>query len=253
MHNDAYAPPRDLASKVKRRLTQWTPARPARLIFDEPMLSICFDDFPATAASNGARILEAHGARGSFYAAAGLAGTDGPCGRNFSAGDLARLEAAGHEIGCHTYDHADCARRDVLATLHDLARNRDVLAAMGATRDLRSLAYPYGETTNALKQGLPPRFSSARGVLPGLNVGAVDLAQLRAYPLFGESGVKRARAALKRAARRKAWLIVFTHDVSDAPSPFGASTTDLDAFLAAADQLGVVTAPVSAVLARGVA
>lgn len=253
MHDDAYAPPRDLASKVKRRLTQWTPARPAKLVFDEPMLSICFDDFPATAVSNGARVLEAHGARGTFYAAAGLAGTDGACGRNFSAGDLRRLEAAGHELGCHTYDHADCAQRDVLETLHDLARNRDVLAAMGATRDLKTLAYPYGETTTALKQGLPPRFSSARGVLPGLNVGNVDLAQLRAYPLFDETGIKRAHAALKRAARRNAWMIVFTHDVSDTPSPFGSSTRDLDAFLAAARKLGVVTAPVSAVLARGTA
>lgn len=250
---DAYAPPRDLAAKVKRRLTQWTTARPAKLIFDQPMLSICFDDFPASAVANGARVLEAHGARGTFYAAAGLAGTEGPCGRNFSAGDLKRLEEAGHEIGCHTYDHADCAKRDVLDTLHDLARNRDVLAAMGATQSLKTLAYPYGETSHVLKQGLPPRFTSARGVLPGLNVGKRDLAQLRAYPLFGEIAIKRAHRALKAAARRKAWLIVFTHDVSDAPSRFGTSTRDLDTFLQAARKLGVTAAPVSAALSRGLA
>jgi peptidoglycan/xylan/chitin deacetylase (PgdA/CDA1 family) len=217
------------------------------------MLSVCFDDFPATAVSNGARVLEAHGARGTFYAAAGLAGTDGPCGRNFSAGDPKRLEAAGHEIGCHTYGHADCARRDVLDTLHDLARNRDVLAAMGAARDLRTLAYPYGETSHELKRSLPPRFASARGVLPGLNNGKCDLTQLRAYPLFGEEGVRRVHRALKTTRRRKAWLIVFTHDVSDAPSPWGTSVRDLDALLTAARAHGVTVAPVSAALARGLA
>ncbi|WP_395648069.1 polysaccharide deacetylase family protein [Terricaulis sp.] len=248
---DAYAPPRHLAAKLERRLTQWTPARPAKLSFDEPMLSVCFDDFPASAASAGARVLESHGARGTFYAAAGLAGRDGPCGRNFSAGDLQRLEAAGHEIGCHTYDHADCAKRGVLDTLHDLARNRDVLAAMGLTQPLKTLAYPYGETSRALKQVLPPRFACARGVLPGLNVGKRDLAQLRAYPLFGD--MKRAHRALKAAARQKAWLIVFTHDVGDAPSPFGTSTRDLDAFLQGARELGVTAAPVSTALATGLA
>ncbi|MBX9745299.1 MAG: hypothetical protein K2X34_00260 [Hyphomonadaceae bacterium] len=45
----AYAPPRDPLSKVRRRLTQWRAARPAKLKFDQPLLSICFDDFPVSA------------------------------------------------------------------------------------------------------------------------------------------------------------------------------------------------------------
>lgn len=245
-----YAPPRDLASKVRRKLTQWRPARPATLRFDEPLLSICFDDFPQSAAEAGGKLLEKYGARGTFYAAAGMAEQAGPCGMNFRPAELNRLAAAGHEIGCHSYDHADCARRDVYDTLVDLAKNRDALAGMGYAGGLRALAYPYGETSQALKPSLPPRFLTARGIAPGLNTGRVDLAQLRAYPLYGEGGLARAHRALKRAAKRNAWMIAFTHDVSEAPSPFGTTPQDLERFILAARDAGVVIAPVSAAFGR---
>jgi peptidoglycan/xylan/chitin deacetylase (PgdA/CDA1 family) len=245
----AYAPPRDLMSKIKRRMTQATHARPAKLAFDQPALSICFDDFPASAAEHGAGVLERYGARGTFYAAAGLADTDGPCGPNFSQADLGKLIASGHEIACHTYAHADCAQADVYDTLSDIARNRDAMRDMGVEHELRALAYPYGETSVDLKKSLPPRFASARGILPGLNVGAADLAQLHAYPLYGDD-ISLAHAALRRAAKRKAWMIAFTHDVSAAPSPFGVSIEALDRLVAQARSLGFMIAPVSVVLER---
>ena len=244
----AYTPPRNLRAKLRRRLTQNRAARPATLRFDQPLLSISFDDFPVSAATLGADILESHGARGTFYAAAGLAESAGPSGRNFSPADLMRLAARGHEIGCHTFSHADCAQREAFDALQDLARNRDAFAAMGAA-PARTLAYPYGETSLALKQALPPRFVCARGVTPGPNLGRADLAQLRAYAMFGKP-FDAMRAALKRAAKRNAWLIGFTHDIADAPSPWGTRASDLDALLAAARSLGFAILPVGAALDR---
>jgi peptidoglycan/xylan/chitin deacetylase (PgdA/CDA1 family) len=155
----------------------------------------------------------------------------------------------GHEIGCHTTNHADCARRDVFSTLEDLARNRDALVAMGAPTP-RAHAYPYGETSFELKQSLPPRFFSARGITPGLNVGKADLAQLSAYPLFGADGLAHVVAELKRSANRNAWVIGFTHDVSSAPSAWGTTPDDLDALLREARKHGFIVLPISAALAR---
>lgn len=244
----AYAPPRHFRAKLQRRVTQWRAARPATLKFERPILSITFDDFPRSAALQGAPILERHRAGGTYYASAGLAQIEGACGQGFFPEDLKRVAEAGHEIGCHTFAHRDCARLDAFDALHDLARNRDALAAMGHHAPLEALAYPYGETTAALKGSLPPRYRSARGILPGLNRGRVDLAQLRALPLFGEEWRERARLALKRAVTSKAWLIAFTHDVGDAPSPWGTSASDLDAFVAAARSAGFALLSVSAAL-----
>lgn len=246
-----YAPSRDLLSKVRRRWTQASPGRPARLEFERPLLSICFDDFPASAVQHGARLLERYGACGTFFAAAGLIDSDGPSGRCFSANDITRLMHAGHEIGCHTFSHSDCARRDVFTTLQDIARNREAMAAHGCV-PATSFAYPYGETSDALKQSLPKRFACARGVLAGLNRGAADLAQLRAYPLYGAGALTRAHGALKLAAKRNAWMIAFTHDVSDAPSPWGTRPQDLQALLEAARKHGVALAPISAAFARSI-
>ncbi|HYD86889.1 MAG TPA: polysaccharide deacetylase family protein [Vitreimonas sp.] len=245
----AYSPPRHLLAKLQRRLTQRTLARPATLRFAEPVLSITFDDFPASAAALGADILERHGARGTYYAAAGLAGQNGPCGRNFSAGDVRRLLEAGHEIGCHTHAHTDCAKQSVYDSLQEFAKNRDALAHLGVSAAVRTMAYPYGETTPALKCSLPPRLASARGVAPGLNVGRADLAQLRAYAMFGKPFAAM-RQALKRAAKRKAWVIGFTHDVSEAPSAWGTRAAELDALITEARALGFLVLPVSDALER---
>ncbi|MCX7358585.1 MAG: polysaccharide deacetylase family protein [Alphaproteobacteria bacterium] len=252
MTTAAYAPSRDLVSKVRRRLTQHYAARPATLSFAQPVLSITFDDFPASAADAGARVLEHHGARGTYYTASGMAGVKGPCGVGYTAADITRLVQTGHEIGCHTSSHADCARQDIFSTLEDLARNRDALMGMGAPAP-RTHAFPYGETSGELKNNLPPRFMSARGILPGLNIGRTDLTQLRAYPLFGSGGMQRVSAALKAAAKRKAWVIAFTHDVSDTPSDWGTRADELDALLHEAHQLGFVILPVTAALERRLA
>ncbi len=246
---NAYAPSRGLISKWRRRATQAKRARPATLRFARPILSICFDDFPHSAATTGALILEAAGGRGTYYASGGHADQDGPCGVHYGKLDLRRLAINGHEIGCHTYSHFDCAKRDVYETLVDLARNRDVIGVMGEFGPLQSLAYPYGETTPALKTALPPRYRTARGVMPGLNVGKVDLAHLRAYPLYGAS-FARAKSALKRAARRRAWMIAFTHDVADKPSPWGTTPEALEAFIAKACKLGFAILPVTEALER---
>lgn len=242
----AYSPPRSLAAKVQRRVTQWRRARPMTLALDRPALSVCFDDFPASAAHTGAALLERYSGRGTFYAAQGLADAEGPSGRNHTAEDLRRLAAAGHEIGCHTFSHSDCARRDAYDTLLDLARNRDALAEAGIN-DVRALAYPYGETSVALKKTLPPRFISARGVTPGLNVGTVDLAHLRAFPLYDRT-MPEAFDALARAAKRNAWMIAYTHDVADPASDYGVTPQAFDAFLAAARKAGVFIAPVTTIL-----
>jgi peptidoglycan/xylan/chitin deacetylase (PgdA/CDA1 family) len=246
---NAYSPPRDFVSKVKRRLTQGKRARPAHLRFERPILSVCFDDFPHNAATLGASLLESHDGRGTFYACASLANVEGPCGPGFTAGDLAKLKADEHEIACHSFSHHDLAQLDTYDALIDLARNSDALRTMGYAGPLQALAYPYGETASPLKAALPARYLCARGVLPGLNVGAVDLAQLRAYALFG-AGLKRARAALRAGAARKAWMIVFTHDISETPSAWGTTPDALDAFLADAVARGYEIAPVSTALAK---
>ncbi len=228
-------------------------ARPATLRLSRPLVSFTFNDFPKSAARTGAGLLENVGGRGTFYASAAVAGETASAGAMFDGQDVARLLGAGHEIGCHTYSHLDCARTPIDHVFSDMVRNADALATMGMDTRLISFAYPYGETNHALKAQLPSRFTTARGTTPGLASGQADLAQLRANPMYGPQALRRCLAVLEQARQRTGWVIFFTHDVSPRPSPCGTPTGLLERLCGAAFAGGMEMLPVHEAAARALA
>jgi peptidoglycan/xylan/chitin deacetylase (PgdA/CDA1 family) len=91
--------------ELLRRVAYKSVAKTIRMRNQRPVVSFTFDDFPRSAALNGARILERHGARGTFYVAGSYCGkvVDGVV--QYCAEDLSALSHGGHEIGCHTFNH----------------------------------------------------------------------------------------------------------------------------------------------------
>ena len=239
---DAYEPDRSLKGKLRRRLIRLAHRRPARVRLERPMVSFSFDDAPATACRAGAEALETRGLRGTYYFAAGLAGREGPMGRFATADDARRLRAAGHEIACHTFSHLDCGQASQAQTLADVDRNAETLLAWGAG-DPVSFAYPYGDVAGPAKRALAGRFKTLRALHHGLIADGADLNQAPAVGVEGEDGETVAGAWLDRANDRKAWLILYTHDVSDAPSRWGCSTKVLERLIdrALANGFDVVT------------
>ncbi|MGE3250587.1 MAG: polysaccharide deacetylase family protein [Hyphomonadaceae bacterium] len=228
-----------------RSMTQAALARPVRVRLKKAILSVCFDDFPVSAATTGAAALERVAARGTFYACAGLMGETGAAGKLFGAEDLRRLALAGHEIGCHTHTHMNCAREHEADVLSACALNAIDLSLLGAEKPVRSLAYPYGETTKALKFALPRDFTTARGQTPGLNAGRADLAHLKAFRFYGWRALEPLLKQLERADRLGAWMIVFTHDVAAEPSPWGVPTGALGKLLLRARELKLNILPIA--------
>ena len=239
---DAYEPDRSLKGKLRRRLIRLAHRRPARVALERPMVSFSFDDAPATACEAGARALEARGLRGTYYFAAGLAGRDGPMGRFATGEDARRLYQAGHEIACHTYSHLDCGQSSRATTLQDVDRNAESLAAWGAGEPV-SFAYPYGDVASPAKTALSGRFKTLRALHHGLITDGADLNQAPAVGIEGEAGEAVASEWLDKAKARKAWLILYTHDVAEQPSQWGCTTAALERLIdrAVADGFDVVT------------
>jgi peptidoglycan/xylan/chitin deacetylase (PgdA/CDA1 family) len=217
---EAYQADRSWRGKLRRRWVRLASRRPACAPAG-PMLTFAFDDAPLSAAEAGAAILEARGLRGSFFICAGLAGQDGPSGRYAGAEVVKRLAEAGHEIGCHTYSHLDCGQADAATAVEDVARNAEALAAWGAPLPV-TFAWPYGDVAPGPKRALAGRFALLRGLHQGLITAGTDLNQAPAVGVEGPHGEALARRWLARAwRRRQAWLILFTHDVDEAASPWG--------------------------------
>ena len=246
-----YAPSRSLPARLERRRVQWRTAAPLARTPDRPIITFTFDDFPKSAAEAGAAILEAADARATYYAASGLAGTRLVLGEMYDAGDLARLRASGHEIASHTHSHADCARRPLADSLADIAQGETNLRAMHAGHDTRQFAYPFGETTFALKRSLAGRYDCARGILPGINRKGSDRAQLRAIELGDDlSRIVRALDAIREVVRKPGWLIFYTHDVRENPSVYGVSPETLQQIVSAARASRADILPMQAAYAR---
>src|SRR5690606_1805972 len=133
-----------------------------RSTIDRPILSITFDDAPVTAVQTGAAILEANGARGTYYVCAGLEGRGGPMGDYSDREAYASLAQRGHELACHTFSHLDCGKANARAIQADVARNRRAMDASGLAT--RHFAYPYGDVSPAAKRVLQDDFGSLRAL-----------------------------------------------------------------------------------------
>jgi peptidoglycan/xylan/chitin deacetylase (PgdA/CDA1 family) len=219
-----------VSGKLSRFLARHVATKKLPMRNSRPLVSFTFDDAPASASELGARLLEQHHARGTYYISGAGCGSVGYCGRLATVEQIRALCAKGHEIGCHTYSHAGVAsiRRDVLAA--ELERNRSFLQGIHRDIVMRNFAYPYGELSFRTKLYLEAHFDSCRSLSPGVNVGTTDLGALKSCELQNASidrhGVQRIVA---ETVRRNGWLVFTCHDVDREPSRYGVSP-DLLAF-----------------------
>ncbi len=222
-------------------------ARPAVLPDGAAIVSFSFDDFPDSAATRGAPILEDLGVRATFYVAMRLSGVaDG-----FAPAHLERLVSAGHEIGCHTHQHLDCFKADDASVLEDVVRNSEEMRNVLPGVELRQFAFPYGRFRPSHKALLGRRFDSLRSIFPGVHRSTVDLHMLRANKLLSEGGfADQALSLIHEVADRGGWVVFFTHDVSDTPTPFGTRPVDLARAVTRALDLGLEVLPVGEVVRR---
>jgi peptidoglycan/xylan/chitin deacetylase (PgdA/CDA1 family) len=212
---------------------------------NEPVVSFTFDDFPRSALHEGGRILRERGWAGTYYAAGSF------CGRRvdgidyFDRDDLLRAAEEGHEIGCHTFGHLrlpESAPNDIEA---DLERNAAFVAEVLPGHRLSSFAYPFGDLHLSQKALIARRFPICRGIWPGINAGRMDFGQLKSVSLERRmSEGFDVEAWLDRAEAEHGWLIFFSHDVSDDPSPYGADRRTFEAVADAVARRGVRVLPV---------
>lgn len=244
-----YSPTETILDKVRRKVSRFTARRRARFAFERPTLSISFDDAPVTATTEGARILEALGVRGTFFVSAGLAGRESPMGTYAGFDDFRRLADAGHEIGCHTYSHLDCGRAcgDLIAS--DVTLNDTTLLEHGFRTE--TFAYPYGEVSTTAKAMLGPRFRALRTVNAGMVDGTADLAWLPGVGIEGPGGEAKAKSWLDKAAPKNAWVILYTHDVRADPSEWGCTPEALEGLMKGALDAGFQVLTVKDALAAG--
>lgn len=225
--------------------------RPTRLDLERPAASFSFDDFPVSAWETGGPILDRFGAKATYYAAGTYCGRTEDGLRYYDEATLRAVHAAGHEIGCHSFSHEHGPTVSSALLADDLERNAIFLREVLGDVEPLNFAYPYGEVSPRTKRLAGERFASSRGIHPGVNGPVADLSQLRAIPLERRSWTAaEVERWIEAAKAAKGWLVFFSHDVSEDPSPYGCTPAMLEHALTAARAAGFDLKPVDQVLAR---
>ncbi len=237
--------------RVNRQITQRLPMKPVKSRLQAPVASITFDDFPKSAWRTGGELLARRNVRATYYAAGGFSARTEDGLEYFDEADLVEIAAAGHEIGCHTFSHEKGPLVGTNALMDDVERNTAFVQDVLGDYVMSSFAYPYGEASPRTKRLFGDRFPTSRGIRKGVNRGFMDLSQLKAIGIekwWWTPGY--IEAAVEKARRENGWLIFFTHDVSDDPSPYGATPQMLEHALDALGAAGIEVLPVKHALAR---
>ena len=240
---------RSLSGKLRRESARLLARRPAAKAPPAAMISFSFDDAPLSAATTAAKTLEAAGFRGTYFVSAGyMDGADGPIAPYADWSAVRALAERGHEIACHTHGHRNCAVIGPKAAARETERNRLAFAEHGLGA-AATFAYPFGDVSAAAKAALAPEFSLLRATHPGLIRRGGDLNQAPAVAVEGADAAIAARW-MDRAKADGAWLILYTHDVTEAPSPYGCTPEAFQAAVDRAAQLGLDVVTVAEGAAR---
>jgi peptidoglycan/xylan/chitin deacetylase (PgdA/CDA1 family) len=243
------APVDRFAGRLTNKWIRATPWQVIQVPTHEPIVSFTFDDVPDSALGAGAAILEAHGARGTFYIAGGLQGRIEPDRTLIDAAGCKELAARGHEIGCHTYAHENLRHVDHGFLVADLDRNRHYLDAVDPRSAWRNFAYPYNGGSIGKRTMLAETYRTCRAGGEAINRGPTDPTFLRAVeirqPETHASGLTRWIDAL---VSDPGWLIFFTHDISRTPTPYGCTPVTFDRLVRRAVKNGCRVLSVDAAL-----
>jgi peptidoglycan/xylan/chitin deacetylase (PgdA/CDA1 family) len=226
--------------KASRGAGHYLPTKPVAMHNRRPVVSITFDDVPESAFLNGARVLEQHGVRGTFYIAPGIIGMRDEHWRVIGRDQVAELSRRGHEIGCHTHGHVRVQQLAAHQMIDDITGSRAALREICGDIPLDNFAYPFGVVSLPAKLRLQTAFQSCRGIYAGINHRVVDLALLRSYELYDRTlDLPGLETLLDQTIASNGWLVLYTHDVADNPSWIGCSPGLLDRALTAIQARGI--------------
>ncbi len=236
--------------KFNRQITARLPVKMVQNKSQKPIASITFDDFPHSAWRIGGKILAKYNAKATYYAVGEFCGKTIDGLAQFEENDLHEIVADGHEIASHTFDH----NRVYIHSNDEIARleseNQTFFEKVLSDYSLSNFAYPYGEISPRTKMAYSELFASSRGIKDGINGKWFDLAQLKAIGIEKRHYDKaRIDDFIAQAIDQNAWIIFFTHDIDENPSPYGATPQMLENTLASLKDKNIPIMTIKAALA----
>ncbi|KUG61064.1 hypothetical protein AVL61_07815 [Kocuria rosea subsp. polaris] len=230
-------------------LVDVTKAGPLR--WDQPMVSITFDDGWQSVYDRALPLLDKHGFPSTQYINASAIETP-----NFmTADELRQMHGSGHEIASHSYEHVDLSAISADRLDEQMRKSDEMLEDAGLGTS--NLAPPYGRSDPQVDWYASKYFDTVRGTKIGINTRQnLESHNLKVYYVTNETTPDHLAAALAETSKANGWLILVYHQVAEPEStgtqensiPADRNTVTSDVFadhLRVIDESGIDVQPVA--------
>lgn len=222
-------------------------------LFDEPLVSVTFDDSWESSYRNGAPILQKYGIPTTQYVLPGS--FNDPA--YLSESQVTSLQAAGHDIQSHSVSHQDLKRLSAEQLEKELRDSRQQLSRL-LNKEVQNFSAPYSSFDARVTSRMQAYYYSQRNTYADIrSVGDEDVNlrttfdpySITAFAVRRDTSVEDIEAFLAYAKARKAWALLVYHEVGNtSDSMFNVSPHQLDDQMAAVKKSGVKAATVSQVM-----
>lgn len=195
-------------------------------LFEEPLVSVTFDDGWESVYSNGAPLLEKYDVRTTQYILPGQFDSLG----YISLEQAHSLKYAGHEITSHTMTHPRLTSITTEQAVYELTESKRILAEESLLDDTVHFAAPESATNPEIMAHIRALYGSHRNTYADLSNGvdSYDVntgPTIHRYDIIGfsvRSSTTEAEitAALDYAAKHNGWLVLVYHQIDDSNTEY---------------------------------
>ncbi len=183
------------------------------LRWEQPRVSITFDDGWQSVYDHGLPLLEEHGFRSTQYVNPSSLETP----EFMTAEEIRQMHEAGHEIAAHSFEHVDLTAIGAGRLEEQMRRADDMLEDAGLGTD--DLAPPYGRSDPQVDWYASKYFDIVRGTKHGINTRQnLEHHDLKVFYVTNETTPDELTAALEETSRMNGWLILVYHQIAHAES-----------------------------------
>jgi peptidoglycan/xylan/chitin deacetylase (PgdA/CDA1 family) len=226
-----------------------TPPKP----FDEPLVSVTFDDGWESIYSQGAIVFQKHGIRTTQYI---LSGTFDYL-NYLSVEQVLSLQRAGHDIQSHTVSHRDLTTLKPDELKHELQQSKSDLSKL-LGKEVNDFASPLNRYDEKVLEAIGRTYRSHRNTEADIDTlydgsfnikDTFDPYYISAFSVRRTTTLPQIANFIEAAKQKNAWIILIYHQIDEKSEDYYAvSQKQLDEQLALIAASGIRVAVISEVL-----
>lgn len=220
--------------------------------FDEPLITVTFDDGWESIYSQGLPVLEKHNIKTTQYILGGHFDEQA----YLSEAQVRSMQAAGHEIAAHSMTHPDLTSLSEADLEWEVGEaDRQLTQKFG---DMREFATPLGASNDMVLAHLKKYYRSHRNTASDPTNGVQDIDinlrdgfdryNIQAFTVRRTTTPEEIKQLIDHTIQRKGWLVITYHQVDDSSSIYAVTKNALDAQMKLVTESPLRTATMGQVL-----